>query len=287
MTVTGTLTLANGAQGIYNLNGGTLATGTLVKGASAASLNFGGGTLKATAALSSAVPITLNAGGGTVNTNGNNVSLTGAIGGMGGLTKTGAGSLTLSGGNSYSGLTSVNTGTLNLNSVNTGGGDYATAAGTALNFAASMTVGDIDGAGTTTIQTGVALSTQSVVQDTLQIMAGSSLTILPTAGAETAALLGDDRRDGTATVPEPAAWLLLLSGGAAGLLRLTLRAETPIEYAVGKGRALRRAVPCERRASGWCFSAFWGCGPSLRPPSRPRSARPFMRPTAASSSDPT
>ena len=221
MTVTGTLTLAAGAQGTYNLNGGTLATGTLVNGPNSAHLNFGGGTLKATAALSTAVPVTLNAGGGTVNTNGFSTSLTGAIDGTGGLTKTGAGSLTLSGGNSYGGLTSVNTGTLNVNSVNTGGGDYTTAAGAVLNFAASMTVGDIDGAGTTTVQGGVALNAQSAVQDTLQIMAGSSLTILPTASAEAAALSAT-AGDGTAQVPEPAAWLLLLSGGLAGLLRLTL-----------------------------------------------------------------
>jgi autotransporter-associated beta strand protein len=222
MAVTGALTLASGAQGTYNLNGGTLAIGTLVKGASSARLNFAGGTLKATAALSTSVPITLNAGGGTVNTNGFSASLSGGIGGTGGLTKTGAGSLTLTGGNTYSGPTNVNTGTLNVNSVNTGGGDYTTAAGASLSLAANMTIGHIDGAGSTILQSGVALSARSIVQDTLQLSAGSALTILPTAGAD-AAVVAPMADDGTAHVPEPTVWLLLLSGGLAGLLRLTLR----------------------------------------------------------------
>jgi autotransporter-associated beta strand protein len=217
MTVNGNFTIAGGGQGIYNLNGGTLATGTLAVGANPASLNFGGGTLKATAALSTAVPITLNAGGGSVNTNGFSTSLTGAIGGTGGLTKTGPGSLTLSGGNSYSGPTQVNTGTLNVNSVNTGGGDYTTAAGTFLDFAASMTVGHIDGTGTTTLQSNTSLTASYIVQNTLQLSAGSTLTILPTTGADGATLLST-ASDAAGQVPEPSIWLLLLSGILAGLL---------------------------------------------------------------------
>jgi hypothetical protein len=41
--------------------------------------------------------VTLNAGGGTFDTNGNGATLSGTIGGIGGLSKIGTGTLTLSG----------------------------------------------------------------------------------------------------------------------------------------------------------------------------------------------
>ena len=60
--------------------------------------------------------MTLNAGGGTLDTNGNGLTLTGGIGGVGGLTKIGAGTLTLSGANSYAGGTTIDAGTLAVSS---------------------------------------------------------------------------------------------------------------------------------------------------------------------------
>jgi autotransporter-associated beta strand protein len=71
------------------------------------SLTFNGGPLQFNNAfnLGIARPITLNALGGTINTNGNDTTLSQAIVGVGGLTKTGAGTLTLSGTNTYSGGT--------------------------------------------------------------------------------------------------------------------------------------------------------------------------------------
>ena len=56
--------------------------------------------------------VTLNAAGGTFDTNGNNATLAGTIDGSGGLTKIGAGTLTLLGISSYLGATAVNAGTL-------------------------------------------------------------------------------------------------------------------------------------------------------------------------------
>jgi YVTN family beta-propeller protein len=65
---------------------------------------FTGGTLQiAGANIVSALPIVLQAAGGTVDTNGNNATLSGAISGPGGLTKIGAGVLTLSGSSTYVG----------------------------------------------------------------------------------------------------------------------------------------------------------------------------------------
>jgi YVTN family beta-propeller protein/autotransporter-associated beta strand protein len=80
---------------------------------------FTGGTLQIGGAnIVSALPITLMSQGGTIDTNGNSATLSGAISGPGGLTKIGAGTLTLSGSSTYTGATSVNAGTLQAGAVN-------------------------------------------------------------------------------------------------------------------------------------------------------------------------
>src|SRR6202040_3608504 len=72
---------------------------------------FTGGTLQIGGAnIVSALPITLMSQGGTIDTNGNSATLSGAISGPGGLTKVGAGTLTLSVSSTYTGATSVNAG---------------------------------------------------------------------------------------------------------------------------------------------------------------------------------
>jgi autotransporter-associated beta strand protein len=53
-------------------------------------------------------------GTGTIDTNGNAFTLSGMIGGTGGLDKINGGTLTLSGASNYAGATNVNAGTLNL-----------------------------------------------------------------------------------------------------------------------------------------------------------------------------
>src|SRR5207244_3137938 len=107
---TGTLTLsgANAYSGGTNLNAGTVnvsADNNL--GATTGPLTFNGGTLQLGASfnLSSTRAITLNAGGGSIDTNGFSTTISQAIAGGGALTKTGIGTLTLTGNNSYSGVT--------------------------------------------------------------------------------------------------------------------------------------------------------------------------------------
>ena len=120
-SIAGTLYLGrySTGSGTYTLNGGVLAARALSAGAGAAAFNFGGGTLRATGGFSTGLPMTLTGTGGaaTVDTQSYAVTLSGILSGNGGITKLGAGSLTLTGANSYAGLTTVKTGTLELSAL--------------------------------------------------------------------------------------------------------------------------------------------------------------------------
>ncbi len=120
-SVGGTVSLgANSTgSGTYNLSGGVLALHGLAAGSGAAAFNFDGGTLRADADFASSLPVNLTGNGGnaTVNSNGHAVSLSGTLSGIGGLTKSGVGTLTLSAANSYTGPTTVTGGTLELQTV--------------------------------------------------------------------------------------------------------------------------------------------------------------------------
>jgi autotransporter-associated beta strand protein len=100
-------TVFNG--GILNAAAGSLGTGLL---------SFNGGTLQFNGAFDPTTtttgtnPVTLNGDGGTFDTNGQNISIAGAVVGAGGLTKVGSGSLTMTGSNTYTGATIINGGTL-------------------------------------------------------------------------------------------------------------------------------------------------------------------------------
>ncbi|MBI5210494.1 MAG: autotransporter domain-containing protein [Elusimicrobia bacterium] len=117
-TGAGTLTLnqTNTYAGGTAINAGILDIGNDDRlGNAAGGVAFGGGTLKTTAGgIASARAITLNAGGGTFDTAGNNSTLTSVIGGTGGLTKAGAGALTLNQTNTYTGGTAISAGTLDI-----------------------------------------------------------------------------------------------------------------------------------------------------------------------------
>jgi len=104
-------------------SGGTYVTGGSILqiakdsllGASSGALTLDAGTLKASKAFSSARAVVLGSGNGAINTNGNQVTLSGQITGLGALTKIGADRLILSGTSTYTGPTAVNQGGLAVN----------------------------------------------------------------------------------------------------------------------------------------------------------------------------
>ena len=125
------LVIANNssATGTLNVYGGELniGSGGVAKGSGTVTVNLGQGTIGALDTHTWNTPITLTgrsasdtqdvAGGVTTFSagEGKTITISSVISGVGGLTKTGAGSLTLDGYNTYTGGTTVTAGTLTLN----------------------------------------------------------------------------------------------------------------------------------------------------------------------------
>ncbi len=120
-----------GAEGTYNLNGGILRVGQIKPGsvsAATAVFNFNGGTLmpiaSSTTFFEGLQAAHVQNGGAVIDTANWDITIgqNMTAAGNGGLTKLGAGTLTLSGDNTYSGNTVVSNGTLAVTGLLSGGG---------------------------------------------------------------------------------------------------------------------------------------------------------------------
>ncbi|MBN9220729.1 MAG: autotransporter outer membrane beta-barrel domain-containing protein [Mesorhizobium sp.] len=202
----GTLTIADGGRvsvgvgtvdmvrtssgsGTLNLNGtagarGVLETSGVWKALDGAKVNFDGGILRAMADDAellghfAAGDVTIKAGGAFIDTNGHQVEISSPLGGVGALTKQGAGELYVIGDNTYEGGTRIEAGRLFLGDGGTLGaptGSLFIASGATLDLGiTSQTVGSLSGAGdiTSTVTMG-APSLLTVDQATDTIFSGA------------------------------------------------------------------------------------------------------------------
>jgi fibronectin-binding autotransporter adhesin len=171
------LTGANTYTGGTTINGGTLQVSADANlGAVSGPLTINGGTLNATASFASARTVTLGASGGTFDVGpGTALTMSGAISGAGTLTKIDAGTLLLTGTNTYSGGTTLRAGTLQL-------GDGTTNGSITGNVTDNATLVFDPASGSTITNPGVISGTGAVTQ------IGAGTTVLtgaaPTAAAQ-------------------------------------------------------------------------------------------------------
>ena len=169
---TGVLVLGNNpsANATYNLDGGTLAANQVTRTFGTGVFNFNGGTLQArrstTGFFRGLTTANVRGGGAIIDTNGFNITiaqpllhstLPGDAALDGGLTKNGAGTLTLTGANTYTGTTTVSTGTLLLNGGSNASRLLRANAGAEIDYDGGFTVaGNLSGPGTQRVLAGGA-----------------------------------------------------------------------------------------------------------------------------------
>ncbi len=169
-TGAGTLTVAPSSAGGNTYSGGTTITqGTLsvaadnALGAASGPLTFNGGTLQLGSAfdLAASRAVSITANNGTIDTQGFNSTIAQNVTGAGGLTKLGAGTLTMNGANAYAGGTALNAGTLvvgdaaHASAALGGGGPVTVAAGATLGGYGSVT-GNVTNNGTLSVANALA-----------------------------------------------------------------------------------------------------------------------------------
>jgi outer membrane autotransporter protein len=203
---TGTLTLTglNTYTGATTVNGGTLAAVlpsrtalTVATGATFDLNNFA----QSIGSLAGAGSVTLGTAALTTGNNNTSTDFSGVISGLGGLTKVGTGTQTLSGDNTYSGGTTISTGTLQLGNGGTSGsivGDVVNNATFAVNRSDTFTFGGvISGAGAfqqlgtgTTVLTGANTYSGPTMVDAGSLLVDGSLAAASAVTVNSGATLG-------------------------------------------------------------------------------------------------
>jgi autotransporter-associated beta strand protein/T5SS/PEP-CTERM-associated repeat protein len=172
--------------GTFNLDGGTVIANKISGGTGTSTVNFNGGVFRAQRdepnLIENLGTANVASGGLVIDSDGFTVATSQPLSGAGGLEKLGAGSLTLSGDNAYTGPTTVSAGTLEVAQANAVAASAVTVAS-----GASLAVAS----GTTMKSPAVTLDGGQLVADSLAVDAAAgiaSLTINAGGVAESAAL---------------------------------------------------------------------------------------------------
>ena len=223
-TYTGVTTFTDGILSVATIGNGTVA-GNLGKATNAAAnLVFNGGTLRYTGANATTDRnFTINSGKvATFEVTANNLTISGASpAGTGGLAKTGAGTLTLTASQLYSGATTVSAGTLALG----GAGAIADASAVTVSAgtfdisaitASGETIGSLTGAGGSSVVLGAKKLTTGDASDTgfAGVLSGAGGSLTKT-GAGTLTLSGSNTYTGGTTLTTGA--LSVAASSALGL----------------------------------------------------------------------
>lgn len=174
VTTVGTYAGDNGTLSLASTGSttGVLATSQLVEGSGTGTVNFNGGILRARADQDDFISgfeagdVTIGAGGAKIDSNGFAIGISTVLGGPGGLTKLGSGTLTLSGTNTYSGGTTVNAGVLAFNSGSLGTGGVTMNGGELLSLQNATINGLSSNAGTISAATGTTLNFSGFLNQT-------------------------------------------------------------------------------------------------------------------------
>ncbi len=240
----GTLILAQsaGASGTYNLNGGllSLSGSGLTSGAGSAAFNFSGGTFQSASSFSTSVPFVLSLAGsnGVFDTDGNTLTLSGALSGLGGFQKIGAGKMILTGTNTYTGITMISAGTLQIGNGAFGGGSIGNTSGVLDN--ASLAFNQINAVSFSPVISGSGGLT-NLGSGTLSLSASNSFTGTTRVAdgvlllANTAALFGSTYDTSGAGTLSFGTLTTAAFGGLQGSGSLSLNNSTPAAVALTVG----------------------------------------------------
>ena len=211
---TGNDVVWNNANGDTAVFGGTAGTVTVSGQVSAAGMTF-----NTTSYVIQSGTLSLPAGGTQINVEAASASISSAIGGTGGMTKLGSGTLTVSGNNTYSGSTAINAGILTASGTSALSSSstvvLANTAGVTLNLSTNATAGSLAGGGANGGSVTLGSHTLTVGADNTSTTFSGSISGtggLTKTGSGTLTLNGTNSYTGTTTIN---AGTLAVSGGTA------------------------------------------------------------------------